>query len=582
MAPTANFIASALCCFLPFAKTLITSPTSLNGNSPCVSPFLLHLITLLFLLTTSSAPSSKMFFRNTTYANTDTQSIQYNAILQSYFNIPDALPPDCFIQPTTTHEISTIISILSHSQYQLAVKAGGHMLYVGSNAIVHGVTIDLRRMRRTTLSADKKTASVEPGAKWGEVYQTLDSLGYAIPGGRASDVGVAGLTLGGGNSFFAARYGFVCDNVQNFEIVLGNGSVTNGNADENPDLFKALKGGSGKLGLVTRFDFVAFPSGPLWGGVAIYDFDDIHKSFEPFVDFTNNISEDPYGSLVTFYTHNSTTNQTLASNLHEYTGNATGHPYYSSSDSPDATSIAFFHLRQNRQTHYKYPPRGLAVRSHRRTQHSGRITQHLRPSHLQGHHGGIRRGQRYHHPASRSHLRPPTIFPRTSAIPASPASLYRPLSPARRRQHPRPGSRTRQQHSPVIHRDLDGSVQRWRSAPTERRGPGKCDGLHEKRGRVPALAIRELRLRGPGPDRQLWGCECGVFEASEWEVWSPADVSEVGARRVEVGDAGRRKKEFNFNQFESFEKMCVMKEYGQRIGCSWALERTWRNRMGIC
>lgn len=101
------------------------------------------------------------------------------------------------------------------------------MLLVGSNGIENGVTVDLRKMRQTTLSADKKTASVGPGAKWGEVYSVLDALGYAIPGGRTSDVGVAGLVLGGGNSFFAARYGFVCDNVKNFEIVLGNGTITN-------------------------------------------------------------------------------------------------------------------------------------------------------------------------------------------------------------------------------------------------------------------------------------------------------------------------------------------------------------------
>ena len=73
---------------------------------------------------------------------------------------------------------------------------------------------------------------------------------------------VAGFTLGAGTSF-ALRYGFVCDIVKNFEIVLGNDCVTNANSTYNPDLFKALKGGSGNLGLVTRLDFAAFPGGDL-------------------------------------------------------------------------------------------------------------------------------------------------------------------------------------------------------------------------------------------------------------------------------------------------------------------------------
>lgn len=69
------------------------------------------------------------------------------------------------------------------------------------------------------------------------------------------EVGAADFTLGAGIPFFAPRHGFVCDIVKNFEIVLGNGIVTNANSAYNPDLFKPLKGGSGSIGLVTRFDF---------------------------------------------------------------------------------------------------------------------------------------------------------------------------------------------------------------------------------------------------------------------------------------------------------------------------------------
>ena len=212
------------------------------------------------------------------------------------------------------------------------------MLLVGANAIKNGITIDLRKMNQTTLSADKQTATVGAGAKWGEVYQYVDARGAAIPGRRASDVGVAGLTLGGGNSFYAARYGIVCDNVKNFEIVLGNGTITNANAAQNPDLFKALKGGSGNLGLVTRFDFIAFRSGPLWGGRTAYTYADLPIFFAPIIDFTNSIASDPYGSLIVFWGHNPTSNETIVSTLYDYTGNATAQPYYNWSTSPTNTA----------------------------------------------------------------------------------------------------------------------------------------------------------------------------------------------------------------------------------------------------
>ena len=273
-------------------------------------------------------------YPNITYINTGSESVQYKAILDSYWNLPDALPPNCFIQPRTTEQVSKAVSILSKAQCKFAVKSGGHMLLVGSNGIQKGVTIDLRGMRRTTLSADKQTVSVQPGAKWGDVYTTLDPLGYAIPGGRSSDVGVGGLVLGGGNSFFAARYGFVCDNVKNFEIVLGNGTITTASAKSNPDLFKALKGASGNLGIVTRFDFYTFRSADLWGGLVIYAYSSITKLLESFVDFTNNIATDPYGSLITFWQHTAADNSTVVLNLYEYTGNASAKHYYQSIDPP--------------------------------------------------------------------------------------------------------------------------------------------------------------------------------------------------------------------------------------------------------
>ena len=68
---------------------------------------------------------------------------------------------------------------------------------VGSSNIANGVTIDLSAMNNVTLNVNQKLASVEPGARWIQVYEALDPLRWAIPGGRAGTVGVGGLTSGG-------------------------------------------------------------------------------------------------------------------------------------------------------------------------------------------------------------------------------------------------------------------------------------------------------------------------------------------------------------------------------------------------
>lgn len=144
----------------------------------------------------------------------------------------------------------------------------------------------------TTYDSATKIASVSPGAHWQDVYDVLSPEGVTVAGGRAGTVGVGGFISGGGNSFYSASHGMACDTVQNFEVVLADGSIVNANAETNGDLFKALKGGSGNFGLITRFDMYAIefpdPAKPeIWGGVLQYDLlagDDLLDAMVAFVD----------------------------------------------------------------------------------------------------------------------------------------------------------------------------------------------------------------------------------------------------------------------------------------------------------
>lgn len=106
--------------------------------------------------------------------------------------------------PSTTEDVSRIVALLSQKHCQFAVRSGGHGLLVGSSNIEEGVTVDLSDMKSVTLSDDNTTAAVQPGAKWIDVYETLDPLGFAIPGGRAGNVGVGGLTSGGKAALYQA------------------------------------------------------------------------------------------------------------------------------------------------------------------------------------------------------------------------------------------------------------------------------------------------------------------------------------------------------------------------------------------
>ena len=117
-------------------------------------------------------------------------------------------------------------------------------------------------------------------------------------------------------SFFAPRYGFACDNVVNFEVVLASGDIVDANARENPDLWFALKGGSNNFGVVTRFDLRTFQQGKLWGGIIIYPIETRVAQFKAFE--TLNAAAD-YDTVINSYGYNSAVKAFAVVNSIEYT-----------------------------------------------------------------------------------------------------------------------------------------------------------------------------------------------------------------------------------------------------------------------
>lgn len=173
------------------------------------------------------------------------------------------------------------------------------------------MTIDLVKLNGVSYSQDSKTTTVGPGAQWGAVYRYLDPLGLAVAGGRDATVGVGGLIVGGGNSFYSARRGMVCDGVVRFEVVLANGEIITADKDNNSDLWVALKGGNNNFGIVTSFDLDTFENGLLWGGTVYYGLDKRQPLVDAFVNFAENIDDITASSSILFWSWQPSVKTTL-------------------------------------------------------------------------------------------------------------------------------------------------------------------------------------------------------------------------------------------------------------------------------
>jgi FAD binding domain len=227
-----------------------------------------------------------------------------------------------------------------------------HTPFAGAANIDGGITLDLSNLNAVNVSADQSQVSLGPGNRWVDVYSKLDQLGVATTGGRVASVGVGGLILGGkyivnhichypkfltgGISFFSPRYGFVCDNVVNYQIVLASGQLVSVNANSNPDLFKALKGGSNNFGVVVRIDMKLFKQGPFWGGFKGFLVSDREKQFQYFQDFAKSSTYDPYSALIMSYSWTPSGGWINANNF-EYTKPVANPPAFAEFNSLNST-----------------------------------------------------------------------------------------------------------------------------------------------------------------------------------------------------------------------------------------------------
>ncbi|KAL4969010.1 FAD-binding oxidoreductase [Aspergillus stella-maris] len=287
-------------------STLRTCPADSSGSACCTA-----------LLTTPLAPQT----------HTPKDEL-YHTALTGYWRLDNQqIYPSCIFRPQTPSDISLALSTLLSANDNtptctIALKSGGHSTVIGSTNAEHAVTIDLSLLNSTAYNPETQIASVGPGARWKGVYEELNKYEVAVPGGRGGTVGVGGFITGGGNSFHSARFGFTCDAVVDFEIILPNSTVTSANATFNPRLFRALKGGSGNFGIVTRFDILTFPlpKHSLWGGIVTYDHaSTVESQVNALVKFTDNVHTDPAASLIPLYTYNSKLGRSVIVNSFVYT-----------------------------------------------------------------------------------------------------------------------------------------------------------------------------------------------------------------------------------------------------------------------
>ena len=185
------------------------------------------------------------------------------------WNLAVDLRPAAIVQCHSADDILRTVEFVRVNGITLAVRGGGHS-QAGHGACEGGIVADLGGLRAIQADVPRRRVCVSAGARVSDVMAATEAHGLVTPMGGCPDVGVGGLTLGGGANFLMARYGAVCDNVLAARVVVADGRLLTASPDEHADLFWALRGGGGNFGVVVSFDYRLHDIGELLSGQFVF------------------------------------------------------------------------------------------------------------------------------------------------------------------------------------------------------------------------------------------------------------------------------------------------------------------------
>jgi FAD/FMN-containing dehydrogenase len=200
--------------------------------------------------------------------------------------------PALIVRCAGTADVRASVVFARDNGLELAVRAGGHNI-AGSALCDDGLVIDLSGLREVHVDPDARLAWVSGGATLGDFDHEAQAYGLAVPLGINSTTGVAGLTLGGGFGWLSRMFGLTVDSLVGAEIVTADGQRLHTSAQEEPDLFWAIRGGGGNFGVVTQFEFALHPVGPqVTAGLIVFPFAQAREVLSQYRDMVETMPDD--------------------------------------------------------------------------------------------------------------------------------------------------------------------------------------------------------------------------------------------------------------------------------------------------
>src|SRR3954471_22727840 len=205
----------------------------------------------------------------------------------------DQRPPAvAFVE--SADDVAKVIGFARQNDLKVAGQGTGHGA-VSLGPLEDTILIKTERMRDIEVGED--TARVEAGVLAEEIGGKAHEQGRSFLPGTSPNVGVTGYTLGGGLSWLGRKYGWACNNVTAIELVSADGEARTVDANSDPDLYWALRGGGGGFAIVTALHVDLFPVEEVYAGALLFPPEMTAEGLRRYRDWTAEAPEE-VGSMV--------------------------------------------------------------------------------------------------------------------------------------------------------------------------------------------------------------------------------------------------------------------------------------------
>jgi FAD/FMN-containing dehydrogenase len=199
--------------------------------------------------------------------------------------------PSAIITCADAEDVAFTVRIAADHGLALTIRGGGHNV-AGRSIRDDVLMLDLSKLRNVEVNPQTHIASVQGGALWADVDVATAAAGLATTGGLISSTGVGGFTLGGGAGWLMRKHGLACDNLRAAGLVLADGRFVRASAEQHPELYWGLRGGTGGFGVVTHFEFQLHPLREVLAGLIIYRGDEAFDALRAFRDFASHAPDE--------------------------------------------------------------------------------------------------------------------------------------------------------------------------------------------------------------------------------------------------------------------------------------------------